>query len=81
MLDVNKIAASLGPDMCKALIWMYVYTGCDTVSTFAGKCKLNAMKVLKIDKDVKQAFLGLGESCELTRELFNIKKGSHTSGI
>ncbi|KAL8567345.1 hypothetical protein ACOMHN_001733 [Nucella lapillus] len=70
LLDINKIAASLGPDVCKALIGMHAYTGCDTVSAFAGKGKLNALKILKGDEDVKQAFLELGESWELTSELF-----------
>ncbi|KAL8610714.1 hypothetical protein ACOMHN_016697 [Nucella lapillus] len=70
LLDINKIAASLGPDVCKALIGMHAYTGCDIVSAFAGKGKLNALKILKGDEDVKQAFLELGESWELTSELF-----------
>ena len=49
---------------------MHAYTGCDSVSAFAGKGKLNALKIMKGDEEVRQAFLELGESWELTDELF-----------
>lgn len=46
--DVRKVAATHGIDVCRALIGMhsYAFTGCDTVSAFAGKGKTNVLKLL-----------------------------------
>ena len=37
--DVRKPAATLGIDVCRELFGMHLFTGCDTVSAFAGKGK------------------------------------------
>ena len=42
VIDIRKVAATIGTDVCMALIGMHVYTGCDTVSAFTGKGKANA---------------------------------------
>ena len=45
-----ELARSLGEDVCQALVGLHVFTGCDTVSAFAGRGKLGAQKLLKDSK-------------------------------
>ncbi len=45
--EVKKIGRSLGHDVCNSLIGMHAYTGCDTVSCFAGKGKLVTINLVK----------------------------------
>ncbi len=56
--------------MCEALIGMHAFTGCDTVSAFAGRGKLATFKRLKSDKTYQEAFAELGQSWEVSGELF-----------
>jgi hypothetical protein len=44
LLDIEKIVGHIGQDLCDALIGLHAFTGCDTVSTFAGKGKVTALK-------------------------------------
>ena len=39
-IAAHKLAASLGPDKSKALPVFHAITGCDTVSSFAGRGKI-----------------------------------------
>ena len=61
ILDINKIANHVGYDVCKALIGFHAYTGCDVVSSFAGKGKINALKMMNIS-NTHDLFSNLG--CE-----------------
>ena len=45
--------------MCQALIGMHAFTGCDTVSDFAGKGKAKALKMLTHSKDYQDTFMEL----------------------
>ena len=42
LIDVNTLLTHLGKDVCSALIGLHAWTGCDTVSSFAGQGKINA---------------------------------------
>ena len=37
LYDIHKVVASLGEEVCKALLGLHAFTGCDSVSAFAGK--------------------------------------------
>ena len=39
VVDIKKVAATVGIDVCRALVGVHAYTGCDTVGAFAGKGK------------------------------------------
>ena len=69
-LDVGKAATGLGQNVTKALIGMHAYTGCDTVSAFAGRGKLRALKLLIDSRQFQNMFANLGEHWELSDELF-----------
>ena len=59
-IDVTKIASALGPSVCSGLLGMHAFTGCDSVSTLAGRGKLTALKMLKRNEEVQCMFKDLG---------------------
>ena len=69
LVDIEKVATTLGIDVCRALIGMHAYTGCDTVSAFAGKGKAKALKLLTSNKQNQDTFLKLGQEWDLSPEL------------
>ena len=38
-IDIGKLGASLGADVCEVLLGMHALTGCDSVSAFGGRGK------------------------------------------
>ena len=58
-------------DFLSALLGVYAYTGCDTVSAFSGQGKVKALKLLSKEKIYVELFGQLGQSWELSEELFN----------
>lgn len=54
-----------------ALLGLYAYTGCDTVSAFAGKGKLKAMKLLVAETEYIDLLCKVGKSMELDEEMFS----------
>lgn len=68
-LDISKLSNALGRSVCKALVGMHAFTGCDTISAFAGRGKITALKQLKSDKAYQEAFAELGRSWEVSEEL------------
>lgn len=66
LIDVNTLAAVFGKDVCSALIGLHAWTGCDTVSSFAGHGKIKAFGLVqKVDK-FKVAFGDLGREWRVT---------------
>ena len=63
------VTATVGIDVCRALIGMHAYTGCDTVSAFAGKGKAKALKLLSKNKKIQDTFLKLGQEWDLSPDL------------
>ena len=68
LIDINRLASVLGKDVCSALIGLHAWTGCDTVSSFAGQGKVLGL-MRNIDK-FKLAFGDLGREWRVTEELF-----------
>uniref|UniRef100_UPI00358DDB47 uncharacterized protein n=1 Tax=Myxine glutinosa TaxID=7769 RepID=UPI00358DDB47 len=71
LVDIVKVAATVGVDVCRALIGMHAYTGCDTVSVFAGKGKTSALKLLTKNRETQNTFQELGQIWDLSREVMN----------
>ena len=69
VVDISKLAATVGMGMCRALNGMHTFTGCDTVSAFAGRGKAKALKLLISHVDNQDTFLKLGQEWELSQEL------------
>ena len=62
----------LGVDVCTVLIGLHAFTGCDTVSAFAGKGKVGALKLTKRMDTYQQCFGELGLSWNISPELLQI---------
>lgn len=71
-IDISKMAGRLGHDVCEALIGLHAFTGCDTVSAFAGKGKVAALKIIRKDPELNEAMKRLGKQWNLTPELFQL---------
>ena len=69
VIDISKVAASLGPEVCKGVLGMHAFTGCDTVSAFAGKGKAQTLKLLKKNTRSREALTELGKEWGLSPEL------------
>ena len=61
VVDITKVAATVGIDVCRALVGVHAYTGCDTVSAFAGKGKAKALKLLSKNKEIQDTCFKLGQ--------------------
>ena len=46
ILNISKIAQTLGDDSCQAIIRLHAYLGCDTVSAFAFRGKISGFKLI-----------------------------------
>ena len=69
-LDIMKLWQRLGDGVCSALIGLHTYTGCDTVSAFAGRGKLRALKLMMRSEVFQTVFRELGQDWELSTDLF-----------
>ena len=68
-ISITKLAQVLGLGVCKALVGLHAFTGCDTNSAFAGRGKLAGFKLLDYDK-FQQTFSKLGKEFPLSTEVF-----------
>ena len=71
VVDIRNVAATVGIDVCRALLGMHAYTGCDITSAFAGKGKASALKFLTNNREIKYTFLELGQEWDLSPELMD----------
>ena len=57
LIDVSKLAVSLGQDKCTALMSLHAFSGCDSTSAFRGigKLKLVKTEITKIHRDIEEA--------------------------
>jgi len=69
-IDISKLSQALGSGISNALIGMHAFTGCDTVSAFAGRGKISMFKQMKSNEAFQEAFNDLGQFWELSEELF-----------
>jgi hypothetical protein len=69
-IDISKLAQALGLDVCKSLLGMHAFTGCDSISAFAGQGKLSALKIIKTNETFHKMFHEMSDDWNLSRELF-----------
>ena len=69
VVDISKVAATVGMGVCRALVGLHAFTGCDTVSAFAGRGKAKALKLLISHVDHQDTFSRLGQEWELSQKL------------
>lgn len=69
ILDIKTMSLKLGEEMTEALMGVHAFSGCDTVSSFAGKGKKTHYELIKQNKDCRTAMQMLGTSFECSDEL------------
>ena len=69
--DVQK-AADADHNMCRALPGLHSFTGCDTVSAFAGKGKISTFKLMQKNRKYQGAFTRLGKEWSVPRNLSSV---------
>ena len=62
-VSISSVVGAVGGELCKCLIGMHAFTGCDTVSAFAGK-------VFKQQTSYQEMFKQLGMEWVLSDKLF-----------
>lgn len=63
-LAAHEMARALGPDRCIALPMFHAFTGCDTISCFAGRGKKTAWDTWSVYETITKAFCSLMEKPE-----------------
>lgn len=69
-LDINKMVDMLGSNVTKSLIGPHAFSGCDSLSSFAGKGKKSHFKLAKTDPTCAEAMTALGAMFNPTDELY-----------
>ena len=69
IVDIMEVAAKIGTSACQALLGRHAFTGCDTVSAFAGSGKAKALKLLTNSKEHQDMFLLLGQEWDVSPDL------------
>ena len=62
LISVPSLCQQLGPEICQLLPGLHALTGCDTVSTFVGKGKNKALKMVMEKQDMRSKLGGIGET-------------------
>ena len=68
-INISTLAELHGDDLCDALVGLHAFTGCDSVSAFAGRGKLGAFKLLKGNRTYQEDFKSLGTSWDVSEHL------------
>ena len=69
-INISQLARGLGSQLCQALPGLHAYTGCDTVSAFAGRGKVSALKLLQKNEKFCETFQKVGADWTITPELY-----------
>ena len=68
-VEISKLAWSLGVSVCDSLIGIHAFTGYDTLSAFASRRKLSALKPMKSDITYLGTFIQVGQSWDVQPQL------------
>ncbi|KAK3751112.1 hypothetical protein QZH41_016239, partial [Actinostola sp. cb2023] len=69
-INITTVVQVHGSELCKCLLGLHAFTGCDTVSAFSGKGKLSALKMAKSNQAFCELFQQLGIDWQVNNELF-----------
>ena len=60
-VNISKVAAELGPSVCRALLGYHALSGCDSVSAFVGKGKALGFRLLIASPAIQEHLQMLGQ--------------------
>ncbi|KAG1650017.1 hypothetical protein GQR58_028409 [Nymphon striatum] len=69
-IDISRLGTILGKDVCTALIGVHAYTGCDSVSAFAGQGKVKSIRLITKNKEYREMFCDFGKEWHVTEDMF-----------
>ena len=82
MIDITSVASNIDKKFnksgvskgmfLKSLIGFHCFTGCDTISAFAGKGKIRPFSIMSSRSDYVEAFVNLGNIFLVDQHLFSI---------
>jgi hypothetical protein len=71
IIDISRLANTIGKDACTALLGVYAWTGRDSVSVYTYQGKMNTINLILSTDTFREAFSRLGEEWNVTEELFS----------
>jgi len=71
LIDISKFGTALGKEAFEALVGVHAWTGCDFVSSFAGKGKVKAVNLIRENEQFRDTFVHLGQQWSVSDELFD----------
>ena len=66
LISVPRLCEKLGPGVCRVLPSLHALTGCDAVSSFAGRGKKKAFEMVRDNQVIRDSVGVLGESLPLS---------------
>ena len=75
LINITELASQYTQEYCTALMCLYAYTRCDTTSGFKGVGKVKPIKILQRMPRFQSGLVQLGESWQVTDELFSALEG------
>jgi len=72
LIDVQKLNSAVGKDVANALVGLHAFTGCDTVSAFSGKGKVNPLKLASKNEIYISLFANIGTQLYLSEDTFSM---------
>jgi hypothetical protein len=72
LIDIQRLACIIGRGVCTALIGVHAWTGCDTVSAFAGQGKIKALNLIRANDTFRETFSLLGKEWNVSETVFNV---------
>ena len=80
-VSISSVVAAMGRELCKCLIGMHTFTGCDTVSAFARRGKITALRPFKQHTSYQEMFDQLSITGFYQKCFFRASKRLHASYI
>ena len=68
-IEVSRIVESVGATVCRSLLGFHAFSGCDTVSAFAGRRKVVGYRIVTRNVEFQEMFQQLGMEWNLSDDL------------
>ena len=69
-IEVSRVVESVGANVCRSLPGFHAFSGCDTVSAFAGRGKVAGYRIVTRNAEFQEMFHQLGMEWNLSDDLY-----------
>ena len=59
IINITELGIKLGQEKCQSILGLYIFTGCDSISAFKGKGKINPLGLMLESEALCSAFIAL----------------------